>query len=714
HVLAQLHHPGIEQVFEVGVHTDDDGERRPYFVMEYVRGEPLDSFAKRGTLDARAKFELVAELCDAVHHAHTRGVVHRDLKPANILVVESADTSKPVACKILDFGVARALDPALLPATPHTETGQLVGTVPFMSPEQVRGTRVDARTDVYALGLVAHWLLAGAMPYDVANRSVMEAARAILDDDPVALSTVDATLRGDAETIVSKALEKEPERRYATAADLCADIRRYLADRPIVARAPSTWYQLRKFARRNRALVAAGAALFVVLAAAAAGGSWLALRATRAETLARARLAESEREARRLEEVVGFLQSMITSADPQSDGSRDVTVIEAIDAAQRRLSDGALRDEPEIESQIRWTLGNAYRSLGRLDEAEAQLRAARATHLAIYGADDHRSIRLDYDLAWVLTDRGAFAPADSIYCDAIARAQAGGDDLLVVEGLTNRSSMLLYTGDYAHVDSLSRVALERSQTLEVNQDEIIAANLNNLGLARYHAGDNAAADSLLRESLPRMRAAHGPDHPMVIRTLSNLGAILKKMGDLAGAEEIFRAALASSRKLYGTEHAAVSKCTSDLAMVLLNAGDVGAAGELMREALDIDRRVAGPDHPKTARSENNLGRVLQTSGDYAGASAHYEESLAIYRRALGDDHPHVAAVLVNLAGLREAEGRWEEAESLYLAGADIQLERLGERHPTTVETLSRLVRLLESRGRVDLAARYRAMLGPSH
>src|SRR6516225_6581574 len=258
-ILGRLHHPGIAQIYEAGV--AEDGQ--PFFAMEYIRGLTLGEYARLRALTVQARVELMARVCDAVQHAHDQGVIHRDLKPANILVDESGQP------KVLDFGVARATDADLLTGAGLTRTGQLLGTPNYMSPEQVTGdpATIDRRADVYALGVILYELAAHRLPHRLEDRPLAEAARLILEQDPPRLGSVDPDLRGDVETIVARALEKDPARRYASAADLAADLRRWLAHEPILARPPSALYQLRKFARRHRALVAAVLGIGLALAA---------------------------------------------------------------------------------------------------------------------------------------------------------------------------------------------------------------------------------------------------------------------------------------------------------------------------------------------------------------------------------------------------------------------------------------------------------------
>ncbi len=270
-VLGQLQHPGIAQIYEAG--TADSGEGGvPFFAMELVHGRPLLEYAEAHALGTRARLELIARVCDALHHAHQKGVVHRDLKPANILVEELGQP------KVLDFGVARATDVDVQTISLQTDVGQLVGTVPYMSPEQASGdpALIDLRSDVYSLGVITFELLTGRLPYAVQGKMIHEAVRIIQDQEPSRLSSMNRALRGDVETIVGKALEKLPQRRYPSAADLAADIRRYLADQPIVARPASALYQFRKFARRNKALVAGVGVAFAALLVATAVSLWQA------------------------------------------------------------------------------------------------------------------------------------------------------------------------------------------------------------------------------------------------------------------------------------------------------------------------------------------------------------------------------------------------------------------------------------------------------
>lgn len=263
-ILARLHHPGIAQIYEAGA-ADEASPDEAFFAMEFVDGRPLTEFATAHALDVRARARLMLRVCEAVQHAHQRGVIHRDLKPSNILVEIRDGEPQP---KVLDFGVARTIDAEARATSIHTGIGNIVGTLPYMSPEQVAGSgdAIDVRSDVYALGVVLFQLLAGRLPHDLSTASLPEAARIIRDQPAPRLGDLDRSFRGDIETIAAKALDKEPARRYQSAGELGEDLRRFLAGEPIAARRDSLIYLARKQARRFRVAAAVAAAFIVLLA----------------------------------------------------------------------------------------------------------------------------------------------------------------------------------------------------------------------------------------------------------------------------------------------------------------------------------------------------------------------------------------------------------------------------------------------------------------
>ncbi|NOT30259.1 MAG: serine/threonine protein kinase, partial [Planctomycetes bacterium] len=325
-VLARLQHPGIAQIYQVGTYATEQGVL-PYIAMEYVEGERLDHYAAQHALGLRARLELAALLADAVEHAHQKGVIHRDLKPGNVLVTREG------LPKILDFGVARLNDDDdSRTTTLRTDVGALMGTLTYMSPEQASGdpAAIDNRSDVYSLGVVLYELVSGKLPYYLERTALPEAVRVIQQEEPSKLSTHDRALRGDVETIVLKALEKDKTRRYASAEALAADIRRHLSNEPILARAPSTWYQLSKFARRNQVLVSGLAAVLLTLLAGVAVSTHLWLRERGANTRERAARLEAESQQKHAEAAASFLVSLFAGIDPAVARGADTTLLARI------------------------------------------------------------------------------------------------------------------------------------------------------------------------------------------------------------------------------------------------------------------------------------------------------------------------------------------------------------------------------------------------
>jgi tetratricopeptide (TPR) repeat protein/predicted Ser/Thr protein kinase len=393
-LLARLEHPGIARLYDAGTAPIDGATGAvavPFFAMEFVDGKALLEHAKAARLSARDRMRLMVRISEAVAAAHRQGVVHRDLKPSNILV---DGTGQP---KVLDFGVARAMGGNAAMTTANTEIGQLVGTLPYMSPEQVAGdpSRIDARCDVYALGVIAYELLTSRLPLDVRDVTVAEAARQIRDDDPRPLSSIDRSLRGDLDTIVAKALEKDRDRRYASAEAFGADIARWLDDEPIAARPASTIYQLRKFARRNRGLVGGTALAFVALSAGLVAATWGLLEARSERDAARAAEATADRERvaaraaearaqKRFNEVRKLAKSFIWEVHdgivdlPGSTAVRKDIVtrgLEYLDSLAEEAGDDPLLQEEISEGYLKIGQAQGYYSRGNLGDRDAAMRS---------------------------------------------------------------------------------------------------------------------------------------------------------------------------------------------------------------------------------------------------------------------------------------------------------------------------------------------------
>ncbi|MHC4587986.1 MAG: serine/threonine protein kinase [Planctomycetota bacterium] len=609
-ILGRLRHPNIAQIYEAG--TFDTGEgAQPFFAMELVKGRPLLEYAESRELGARQRLELLVKVCEAVQHAHLKGVIHRDLKPDNILVDDSGEP------KILDFGVARVTDSDVQVTTMRTDIGQLIGTVPYMSPEQVAGDpgELDARSDVYALGVVVYELLTGCLPYDLRDKAIPEAVRIIGEQDPTPLSSVSRVFRGDIDTIVAKALEKEKARRYQSAAELATDIRHHLSDEPIVARPASAFYQLRKFARRNKTLVGGLAAVFVVLIAGIIVSTVGFMQASNQR-------AAAVEEARKALVINEFLSDMLMSANPD-EGRRELTVVELIGEVAPRI-DEEFASHPEVAARLHLTIGSAYWRLGQLGEAEVHLRAAYERGRAIDGLEVPTLDALAR-LADVYAKQDRYEKAVKPWREALdGRRRFLGDS----HPKTLQAMVCL-------ADALGRIA---------------------------GVGDRPDAEELLRSAVASSRATHGDDAPITFEVVRHLATFLTANGSFVEAEEHARLLLEWCRRNPGNDFS-TTRAQIELAVPIGWLGHYEEAADLALPACEMRARLHGP-HSKWAFScYRTAGLVLQWLGRPAEAEEYFRQHRATwdklpYRR---DDEPWQPDFF--LARLEMLEGRLDPAEA---------------------------------------------------
>lgn len=708
-VLGMLRHPGIGQIYQAGsAPIDGVGEPVPFFAMELVEGETLTAYAARRQLSARDRLALLSETARAVHHAHAKGVIHRDLKPSNVLVDEHA------RIKILDFGIARLAD-----RDQHTlsETGQLIGTLAYMSPEQVSGavSDLDTRSDVFALGVIAYELLSGRLPHPVEGRSVVESLRTIAEGEIKPLSSIDVRLRGDAATIVGKALEKDRDRRYQSADELARDIDRFLRDEPIMARPPSVVYSLSRFARRHKPLVAALSLAFVTLIAGAAGTAWQAVDATRAR-------AAAEMQAMTAEQVSAFLQRMLASADPTIAQGQELTVREVVDRAASEIDDAGLL--PPVEGEVRLTLGRTYSTLGEYAKADRMLVRAEDIFLEIEGPDSRRSINASRQRGFVAAEAGRPDEAEAIAREAAERLQArfGPDDPDAIGARAEIARSLIDQGRIDEAIQRFRAVLDDASRVLPPDADVTLATMHNLASTLAQAGQLRESVELNEEVLARRRARLGERHPDTITSLNNLATTLERLGERERAEAMVREVLRLRREILGDEHRATASAILNLTGVLIPQGRLDEAEPLLREALAIGRTKLGEAHPVTLSATNQLAYLLEDRGRLDEAEPLYRETIRVLEQTAGRNHPEMLAPINNLASLLVRTGRPEEAEPVYrdllertvsIAGAEhffvgIFRSNYGEcltmlgRDIEAIEVLTEAVRVLE------------ASLGPAH
>jgi tetratricopeptide (TPR) repeat protein len=641
---------------------------------------------------------LLALVCDAVQHAHLAGVVHRDLKPSNILVTADGQP------KVLDFGVARVArnDGDV---TRRTSAGELLGTLPYMSPEQVSGDprRVDARSDVYALGVLLYRLLTGMLPLDVERLPVPEAVRRIAEDDPMRLGSIDRRLRGDLEVIAQKALEKDRARRYQSAAELAADLRRFLADEPIVARGPSRRYQLVKFARRHRGL--AGGAVMASLALVAGTVASIAF-AVRADSARRDAVDESERARRESltsDRVVEFLVGLFQQAGPRVARGRTITAKEVLDSGVLRLRT-ELTDEPAVRARLVDTLVAVYQELGLFRDAaslaDEALRLAR--ELNGDGSVAHAKALIQRAaIAYALSE---FSLSRALLDDAAKVLAAHPDaESAHTELRLERAQGLALEGRHAEALLLADEVLANARHLDSPTDESIQA-LVACGEIAQSCGAYTAAEERFRAALAQLEARHGPGsfhsltvqnslgwtldslgrgeeseeclrallarivelapdgHPMSTAVEYGLATTLAGRGKRAEAKELLYGAIATWEAREGTLSYGLSSAASQLAWLHQEDGELDLAEPLARRVLEIDEKLFGEGSEQVTDALRLNAFVLGDLGRSAEAREVQERLLQRYSARDGSESRVVANTLHSLGQLSFDLGELERAQ----------------------------------------------------
>ncbi len=744
--LALMSHPNVARVFDAG----ETPRGRPYFVMEFVKGDPINRFCDRGRLSTRERLELMIQVCEGVQHAHQKGIIHRDLKPSNILVsVEGDGRPSP---KIIDFGVAKATNQHLTERTLFTELGQLIGTPEYMSPEQAEmtGLDIDTRTDVYSLGVVLYELLAGALPFDpkgLRKAGLVEIQRRIREEDPPRPSTRVSSLgadsvgvaerrkteaaqlvrrlRGDLDWITMKALDKDRSRRYGSAVDLAADLRRHLENEPVLAAQPSLVYRMRKFVRRHKLSVAAGVALAGALAAGVAGTAVGLVRARQAEAralesrdvaLAERDRAEQARE--EVEEVVDFMVELFEIADPEVNPGKEVSAREVLDRGAARI-ENELADRPLTKARLLQTMGVVYQSLGLYDVAGRHKESALAIRRSELGdrhADVARSLDGLSSLAFVEAD---YQKAEELAREALSiyREIHPGDHADIAGALSDVGVSLSARGDHVEAQRLYRESLEMARRLPDIDDEALEVYVRRLAIELDETGASAEAEALYRESLELCRKAYGEEHPRVAFALDNLAIFYHYDDQPEKAGPLYRESLAMLRRVYGEDHPEIAQTMGNLGNFLLategpehggTLSDLEEAEALHSGALEINRSFR-PDHPFTADSLSGLAQIRALAGDLSEAERLFREALGVYRAKLDDSHTKTLTAKAELGSVLLRRGRVAEAEPL-IQEAYADLIASGQEASEFEEVLEAMADLNEALGRPERAAEYRMQL----
>jgi tetratricopeptide (TPR) repeat protein/predicted Ser/Thr protein kinase len=649
--LARLQHPGIAQIYAAGTWGSPIGPQ-PYLAMELVEGETLRAWAARRSPPLRRRIELLIELCRAVHFAHQKGIVHRDLKPGNVLVDAAG---RP---RVLDFGIARFVDGDGERAS-HTLTGQVLGTLAYMSPEQAEGRTdaIDIRSDVYSLGVLGYELLAGRLPIDVVADPITVGLRRLSEEAPRPLGEQDRGLRGDVQTIFAMALRKEPERRYDSALALADDLERWLAHQPIRARPATPWYVTRRFAQRHRGLVAGTAfGLAALVAGAIAALAW-ALRASAAE-------ARASDEARVANRAISFVESLFHAAAPRASLGATVTARDVV-AAGRASIEREFADEPAIRLRLSRLLGLILIELGDFANADPLLADTVAT-LQARGADADELARALSGAARAKMMLGRLEDAKALYGDALAACERLGqsDSLLAGRCLAG----------------LAQVAREQRDFPVAMQCFARAREL-----VDRHGSARDRADLLVQVAV-----AH-----QLQRQLDEAVALFAEVEALVPVEQdpLFAGLVATN-----------------LGNLRVAQQRFDAAEPLFERALALGERYLGSTHPQLIRRLCNLASVYGSTDRVALAEPLLERAVSLATNIDGSHDDSVAVALQGLGNVRGMQGRADEALALWERALEIHVRRGAKGHRDQLRVLENMAKLLEMRGDAEAAARVRARM----
>ena len=621
--LALLDHPNIARVFDAG--TTEAG--RLYFVMEYVKGLPITEHCDCHKLTIEKRLSLFLQVCHAVQHAHQKGIIHRDIKPSNILVSIPDDQAVP---KIIDFGVAKAVSQPLTERTLFTEQGQLFGTPEYMSPEQadMATEDIDTRSDIYSLGVLLYVLLTGILPFDSESlreggieniRQVIresdpmapstrltrlgEDARALAESRRTEVATLAKRLHKELEWIPLKAMRKDRAERYRSASELADDVGNYLKGAPLIAGPLSATYRVRKFVRRNRALVTGIVAVLTVLIAGAVVSTFFAIRAGQK---ARTAMAISD----------FFSNDVLAAVDPLT-GEKPVASLEPIlDVASQRL-EGKFEDEPLIEASIRYTLGRRYWHIGKFDAAEVNLKRAVELGREKLAADDRQLLIYTQELAWVYGYQSRNDEAEALLRDTVDRMERTLDevDRSLQRAKTRLAWLHLHNfGRHEQAEKLWTEILEAIQRRLGPDHPDVAGHMVGLVAVYMAQGRLEEAEAAARKALEIARRAHGPEHNTTLTNMVMLGRVCKALGRYDETEELYVKALEIRRRILGEEHWRTRDVRSDLASLYSDMERYDDAEPLLLKAEQTARRVFGNDHKITNASVNNLIKLYEAWG----------------------------------------------------------------------------------------------------
>lgn len=703
--LALMDHPNIARVYDGG--TTASGQ--PFFVMELVNGVPLTDYCDRARLSIEARLDLFVQVCNAVQHAHQKGIIHRDLKPGNVLVTEV--DGRPV-CKVIDFGVAKATEQRLTDMS-LVDTGLIVGTPAYMSPEQADPSSmdIDTRTDVYSLGIMLYELLTGTPPIDsqqFKRGAVLEMLRMVREVEPPKPSTrlskaealpniasnrnIDPSkltqlLKGELDWVVMKALEKDRTRRYETANGLANDVQRYLANEVVEARPPSGSYRIKKFVQRNKGQVIAASFVVLALILGIIGTAWQAVAAENAraneavarkaaevneekavkaaneERLAKEQTLKRLRQIEKSNEVLGavFEDFDITEIRNGTEPIEAVLAKKLVKAGEQL--DGEAVGDPKVVADLQARLGHSLKGLGFHEEAKVLLEEASNLQRKELGLEAESTIRTLRDLASNYKALGELEASQDLFASILSSlSKSLGDshqDTLAVQG--ELALVHIEMGQFTKAIELLETNLDKTIAVFGQEDEQAVACMDNLALAYLKVKRIDDAVPLLVKVHDRTREIYGPEHVKTIGKMLNLAAGYRQQERFEEAQQLYEKARELSQMHLGAEHPLTLTSLNSLAVFYQATGQVELAIPLMEEAIVRLKAKRGDTHPETLVAMNNLAGTYWTIGDLKKSIPLFESVLKVQEPKLGRDNPQTQATISNLGVNYKDAGRFSDA-----------------------------------------------------